>query len=208
MVSLTKARVQAGTLDVQNLTAQGQDGLKFAVARPLRAACGIALDDEDFGLFRVAGLNSLPACPAALRFQAQLCGASRSRAFLAAGSCAGGRHGFVDDALGTAGFSSRNVSSLSLIRLLTRPRISVLPSLPFVWPSNCASCSFTLMTHARPSRTSSPERFLSASFRMLYFPASVIVDRTREGALEAVEVRTAVHRVNVVCKGQDSSLKL
>ena len=71
----------------------------------------------------------------------------------------------------TAGFSSRNVISLSLIRLLTRPLISVLPSLPFVWPSNYASFTFTLMTHVRPSRTSSPERFLSASFKMLYFLA-------------------------------------
>ena len=71
----------------------------------------------------------------------------------------------------TAGFSSRNVISLSETVALTRPAISVLPSLPFVWPSNCASLTLTLMTQVRPSRTSSPDSFLSDSFRILYFLA-------------------------------------
>ena len=40
----------------------------------------------------------------------------------------------------------------------TWPLTSALPSLAFVWPSNCGSVSLTLTTAVRPSRTSSPER--------------------------------------------------
>ncbi len=40
-----------------------------------------------------------------------------------------------------------------------------LPSLVFVWPSNCGSASLTEMTAVRPSRTSSPERLSSFSLR-------------------------------------------
>ena len=43
--------VQTGTLHIQNLTAQRQDGLELAVAGLFgRTACGIALYNEDFGL--------------------------------------------------------------------------------------------------------------------------------------------------------------
>ena len=38
-----------------------------------------------------------------------------------------------------------------------------LPSLVFVWPSNCGSVSFAEITAVRPSRTSSPVRFSSFS---------------------------------------------
>ena len=38
-----------------------------------------------------------------------------------------------------------------------------LPSFVFVWPSNCGSRSFTDTIAARPSSTSSPERFSSFS---------------------------------------------
>ena len=54
---------------------------------------------------------------------------------------------------------------------LTKELISVLPSFALVWPSNWASFSLTLMTQVKPSRTSSPERFLSFSLRMLYLRA-------------------------------------
>ena len=36
------------------------------------------------------------------------------------------------------------------------PWTSPLPSLVLVCPSNCGSCTFTLITAVRPSRTSSP----------------------------------------------------
>ena len=68
----------------------------------------------------------------------------------------------------TWGFSSRKVSSFSETMLFTSVRISLLPSLALVWPSNCASVSFTEMTQVRPSRQSSPETF-SSSFSILIF---------------------------------------
>ena len=49
-----KRAVQASALDVQNLTAQGHDGLIFAVASLFsRPTCGIALNNKDFGIGRI-----------------------------------------------------------------------------------------------------------------------------------------------------------
>ena len=50
--------VKARALDVQDLAAQRQDGLVLAVAGLFGGtACGIALDDEQFGLGRIAFLT-------------------------------------------------------------------------------------------------------------------------------------------------------
>src|SRR5262249_61037532 len=50
--------VKAYGLDVEDLAAQREDGLELAVAALLRAAAGrIALDDEQFGLGRIALLT-------------------------------------------------------------------------------------------------------------------------------------------------------
>ena len=68
-------------------------------------------------------------------------------------------------ALPSAGFSSRNSPSAALTAEATKPSMPGLPSLVLVWPSNCGSDSFTLITAVRPSRTSSPERLSSFSFR-------------------------------------------
>ena len=65
----------------------------------------------------------------------------------------------------SVGFSSRNSASFAFTVCSTRPRTHGLPSFVFVWPSNCGSRSFTEMTAARPSRTSSPSRFSSFSLR-------------------------------------------
>ena len=49
--------VEAGALDVEDFSAQGQHGLVLAVARLLGGAAGrVALDDEDFGLRGIAVL--------------------------------------------------------------------------------------------------------------------------------------------------------
>ena len=61
------------------------------------------------------------------------------------------------------GFSSRYWPRLSATAVWTWPLTSALPSLAFVWPSNCGSVSLTLMTAVRPSRTSSPDRLASLS---------------------------------------------
>ncbi len=57
----------------------------------------------------------------------------------------------------SAGFISNQSPSLSLTTFCTNDFASVLPSLVFVWPSNCGSDSFTEMIAVRPSRMSSPE---------------------------------------------------
>ena len=64
----------------------------------------------------------------------------------------------------SAGFSSRNSASPLLTAACTKPSTGGLPSLVFVWPSNCGSAIFTEMIAVRPSRTSSPWRFGSFSF--------------------------------------------
>ncbi len=70
---------------------------------------------------------------------------------------------FVTIRFESAGFSSRNSASFRLTASLTKPSIGGLPSLVFVWPSNCGSWSFTEITAVRPSRESSPLRFWSFS---------------------------------------------
>ena len=65
----------------------------------------------------------------------------------------------------TAGFSSRNCDRRSNTTESTSVRISELPSLAFVCPSNWGFVSLTEMTAVRPSRLSSPE-MLSPSLRM------------------------------------------
>jgi hypothetical protein len=54
------------------------------------------------------------------------------------------------------GLFSRNSCSPSRATLSTCVRTSLLPSLPFVCPSNCGSRSFTLMIAVSPWRVSSP----------------------------------------------------
>ena len=62
----------------------------------------------------------------------------------------------------------------SVTTFWTMPLMSALPSLAFVWPSNCGSVSFTLMTAVRPSRTSSPERLASFSLSVPDLRAQVL----------------------------------
>jgi hypothetical protein len=59
----------------------------------------------------------------------------------------------------------------------TMPLTSVLPSLVFVWPSNCGWGIFTEMTAVIPSRMSSPE-ILSVSFSArLFLDANELIVR-------------------------------
>ena len=64
----------------------------------------------------------------------------------------------------SVGFSSKNSASFWLTAVETSPLTHGLPSFVFVCPSNCGSWSFTEMTAASPSRTSSPSRLSSFSF--------------------------------------------
>ena len=83
----------------------------------------------------------------------------------------------------------------------TMPLTSALPSLAFVWPSNCGSVSLTLMTAVSPSRTSSPERLASLSVRA-FRTARPVVEGAGERGAEAGDVRAAVDRVDVVGEGE------
>ena len=66
-------------------------------------------------------------------------------------------------ALASFGFSSRNSASFAFTTDSTKPCMPGLPSLVFVWPSNCGSVSLAEMTADRPSRMSSPSSALSFS---------------------------------------------
>ena len=80
----------------------------------------------------------------------------RSRAFRAASRASAASTAFWQIFFASAGCSSHQVFSAWPTAELTRPSTSPLSSLPLVWPSNCGSGSFTLMTATRPSRQSSP----------------------------------------------------
>jgi hypothetical protein len=77
------------------------------------------------------------------------------------------------------GFSSRYWEMPSATAAATCGVTKAFPSLPFVWPSNSGLGSLTLITAVRPSRTSSPERLLSESFRTPLFRANSFSERVR-----------------------------
>ena len=89
----------------------------------------------------------------------------RSRALRAAARAWAADTALRMTALPSLGFSSRNSASFALTTDSTKPCMPGLPSLVFVWPSNCGSLSLAEMTAVRPSRTSSPERLSSFSLR-------------------------------------------
>ncbi len=74
----------------------------------------------------------------------------------------------------SAGFASNQAPSWSNTTDWTTVLASVLPSLVFVWPSNCGSRSFTLTMAVSPSRMSSPERLGSFSLRMFQVRANLL----------------------------------
>ena len=87
----------------------------------------------------------------------------RSRALRAAARAWAAETALRMTARASCGFSSRNWASFALTTEATKPSMPGLPSLVFVWPSNCGSVSLAEITAVRPSRTSSPERFSSFS---------------------------------------------
>ena len=95
--------VEARALDVENFTAQWQHGLEFAVAALLGgAAGGITLDDEQFGLRRIAFLTVREF--AGQRGDVERALAAGEIARLARGFARGcGFHHLADDGLGFAG---------------------------------------------------------------------------------------------------------
>ena len=159
--------VDARLLDVEDLAAQRQDRLRVAVAALLgRAAGGVALDDEDLGQRRV-----LDRAVGELARQARVLEralAARQVARLARGRARlRGLDGLADDRARLLRVLLEELGELRVDdRLRRSPACPGLPSLVFVWPSNCGSASLAEMTAVRPSRTSSPARLSSFSLSM------------------------------------------
>ena len=87
----------------------------------------------------------------------------RSRALRAASRAREAWTALVMTWLASRGFSSRNSPRPVLTIDSTKPCMPGLPSLVFVWPSNCGSRSLAEITAVSPSRTSSPARLSSFS---------------------------------------------
>ena len=114
-----------------------------------------------------------------------------------------GRHRLREDLASHPSGSPRGTRRASGSRSSsTNASIRGFPSFVFVCPSNCGFRSFTEMTAARPSRTSSPSRLSSFSFSEPLL-ARVAVQRPGERGLEAREMRPALGRVDVVRERED-----
>ena len=158
--ALPSALVHARLFHVQDLAAQRQDRLEMAVAAGFRAAaCGVALHQEDLTLAGIALRAVRQLAGQRRRFERRLAAgqvARLARRFARTrrppGTCPAPRAPLRD--------SLQNRSpAFRQTRPSTSGRTSELPSFVLVCPSNCGSTSFTDTMAARPSRTSSPERF-------------------------------------------------
>ncbi len=116
-------------------------------------------------------LEQSASLPGSVPLSSALLRCTRSRAFRAASRARLATRHFSMIRFASEGFSSRYCASASPTTVCTWPATSGLPRRVFVWPSNCGSGSFTETTATRPSRTSSPVRFGSASFRILFLRA-------------------------------------
>ena len=152
-------------LRVDHLAAQRQDRLEGAVARVDRRAAGrVALDQVELGRLGIAD-----------RAVGELAGQRHAveRALPASqlARLAGGlprvsrRERLLHDLLGLARVLLEELGELRVHGLLDEVLTQAFPSFVFVWPSNCGSWSLTEITAASPSRTSSPSRLSSFSFR-------------------------------------------
>ena len=163
--------VQAGLLHVEDFAAQGQDGLEGTVTALFGAAAsGVPFDDVDFRFFRIL-TGTVRQFPGRELTSSALLRRVRSRALRAAARARLERMAFSTIFFAVGAFSSKYSLRASLTILSTIPRTSLLPSLVFVCPSNCGSRTFKLRTQVRPSRTSSPERFSSLSFKRPFLRA-------------------------------------
>ena len=168
------------------------------VARLLGAAAGaVALDDEQLGFVGVARRAVGELARHRRRLEQRLAPGEVARL-----ACRHARprrlRRLGDDRLAPrSGAPRASRPSFSLVAFSTSDRISVLPSLVLVWPSNCGLRSFTDTIAVRPSRMSSPRRFSSFSLRRPLRPG-VAVHHVGEGLLEALLVHPALGGGDVV----------
>ena len=159
--------VEARPLDVEDLAAQRQHRLVLAVAALLgRAAGRIALDDEEFGLGRVALLAVGEL--AGQRGDVERALAPRQLARLARRLARGGRlDHLADDRLGLRRMLLEPGAEPLVDRPSTTGRTSEETSLSLVCEENFGSGTLTESTAVSPSRQSSP---VSATFSFLAMP--------------------------------------
>ena len=197
--------VEARLLDVEDLAAQRQDRLRLGVAAlDGRTAGRVALDDEDLGERRVFARAVLAACRACRSTRAAPLRRVCSRALRAAMRACDAWMRLADDVGGLRGLRSNQSVSWSKATFCTNAFASVLPSLVFVWPSNCGSPSLIEMTAVRPSRTSSPVRLSSFSLSSCSSVLRVAVDQRGQRRAEPLFVRAALVRVDRVRVGVDA----
>ena len=155
----------------------------------------VALDQEQLG-----GGDVLGAAVGQLARQA-----AAGQGALAAGQVAGlagglaglhRLHAFMTMRLASAGCSSSQAPSSSLTTCVTKPSTSLLPSLVLVWPSNCGSGTLD----GDDGGQALAEVVAAGRLAVLeqLGVAGVGVDRARQGASEARQVRAALERVDVV----------
>ena len=186
----------------RTLPRSGRIGLEPAIAALLRRASRrVALDDEELAPRGIALLAVGELARQRQPVEGAL--AEHEVARLAGGLARPrGRQALLDDPAAVAGFSSRYWLRLSVTAVWTWPFTSALPSLAFVWPSNCGSVSLTLMTAVRPSRTSSPERLPSPSLSTPALRAQSFSELV-SAARKPVTWRAAVDGVDVVRERED-----
>ena len=169
--SLDEHLVEARALDVEDLAAQRQHRLVFAIAALLGGAAGrVALDDEDFGLGRVALLAIGELAGQAGDVERALAPGQFARLARRFARGGGLDHLADDDACASAGCSSNHWPSSSLTRPSTTGRTSDETSLSLVCDENFGSGTLTDSTQVRPSRQSSPVR---STFSFLAMPELV-----------------------------------
>ena len=193
-------------LDVEDLAAQRQHGLRRAVAALLgRAAGGVALDDEELGQRRVLTEQS-----ASLPGRREFSSADLRRS--GRGPCARPRG------------PARPRPPCVMIRVAPpsgsprgtppSPRLTIDATKPShaagcrAWsssgPRTAGRASLTEMTAVRPSRTSSPARLSSFSLSRPLL-AGVAVERAGQRGAEAGQVRAALVGVDVVGEARRST---
>jgi hypothetical protein len=159
--------VKAGPFDIEDLASERQDRLVLARTALLGgAAGGIALDQEQFRLGRIA----LGAIGQLARQEAMSSAPLRrvsSRALRAASRAAAASITLPTRILASAGCSSSQALRVELTRFSTTGRTSEETSLSLVCEENFGSGTFTDKTAVRPSRQSSP---VSETFSFLVMP--------------------------------------
>ena len=194
--------MKARALDVQNLTAKRQNRLRLAVARLLGAAtCGIALYDEDFGIFRLLRRTVGELARQRERVEDVLAARHLARFASSLASFQSLRR-LPDDLLGRGGVLLQ-IFCKALGHGVLHERADLgVAELRFRLPLELR----VVQLHGddrRQALTRIVTREVGILLLQNALTARIVVDGARHGLLEAVEVRAALVRVDVVGESHD-----